>query len=114
MGAMEKDKSVIPKGYYCYRTINGKQILCPYWARLAKEPSQENGYCFFLEKSDWDINEEEGMIPGWYGDGTPLPLISAHEINWSLLWDKCKMCDVNIKEEKNSNESDTRDSKEIQ
>ena len=95
---MEKDKSVIPKGLYCYSIINGERIYCPYHNRLTKEEGglyQEDGYCKFLERSDWDINEEEGMLEGWRNDGTPVPPISAHEIKMSLLWDECKECGIN-------------------
>ena len=84
----DKDKSVIPKGYYC----DG----CPYYATMPDLPEQENGYCKFLGKSDWDLNEELGMVEGWRSDGTPLPPVSAHELCMSLLWDGCKECNINM------------------
>lgn len=84
-GGMSKDKSVIPYGYYC----DG----CPYWSLRADLPHQENGYCAFLGKSDWDMNEEAGMIQGQRFDGTPVDPVSAHDMNMSLLWDSVKECD---------------------
>ena len=46
------DITKIPKGYYCYEHIDGKQVTCPYWDLREDLPSQENGYCFFLGKSE--------------------------------------------------------------
>lgn len=94
-----KDTSVIPRGLYCYKTIDGKQINCPYWSRLTQDSwYQEDGYCAFLEQSDWDINEEIGMLEGNQRSGKAVISISAHEIKMSLLWDQCKMCDIKVEE----------------
>jgi len=90
-----KDESVIPEGLYCYSIIDGEHVGCPYHKILDGGLYQENGYCSFLEKSDWDINEEEGMLQGWRSDGKPIPPVSAHEIKMSLLWDECKECGIN-------------------
>ena len=65
---------------------------CRYWSLRDDLPHQENGYCALLRKSDWDINEEAGMLKGWCSDGKPIPPVSAHEVSMSLLWDKCKEC----------------------
>ena len=54
----------IPKGLYCY----DKNNLCPYWSMRVGKPRQENGYCSYLERGDW---EAEGV---------------------SLLWDQVKEC----------------------
>jgi len=97
-----KDTSVIPKGLYCYTYVNGEKVQCPYWKRLSKEEGglyQEDGYCAYLEQSDWDINEEVGVLEGWQSDGTPIPPISAHEMKMSLLWDECKECGINMEED---------------
>lgn len=41
----------IPKGIYCY----DKNGLCPYWDRFSHiEDKQNNGYCHFLGKGDWE------------------------------------------------------------
>lgn len=54
----------IPRGVYC----DG----CPYWRIDPARPEQENGYCLYLQKGDWDFK--------YVG----------------LLWDCCKECDVNL------------------
>lgn len=79
----------IPKGCYCY---DNKGHTCVYWSRRDDLPYQESGYCWLIGKSDWDINEEIGIVIGTRGDGTPSPPISAHDFNMSLLWDKVKEC----------------------
>ena len=78
----------IPKGFYCYNIT-----CCPFWDMDKNKPEQENGYCHYLKRGDWDINPEiyEGAI-FCYGKGVKediegLPL--------SLLWDQVKECGVN-------------------
>ena len=71
----------IPKGVYCYEILsfgkgeNGMPVaktrLCPYWDRDESKPEQSNGYCWYIEKGDW---EEDGTF---------------------LLWDQCKECGIN-------------------
>jgi len=91
-----KSKSVIPKGIYCY-----DEHYCPYWSLKKHLPEQENGYCSYLGKSDWDINEEcdrkhGGWTIGYSVDKTLVGnKISAHDCLGSLLWDMCKECKVN-------------------
>jgi hypothetical protein len=76
----EFDESKIPSGIYChghtiYKKVNDKIVninLCPYWDIDNEREKQENGYCHFIGKGDWEIGE---------GDG--------------LLWDKCKECGKN-------------------
>lgn len=69
-----KDEKYIPPGVYCYHIASKNPdatlsiLTCPYWEIKNKRPSQENGYCYFIEKGDWQ------------DDGT------------MLLWDKCKEC----------------------
>ena len=58
----------IPNGFYCYNGNN----LCPFWDIDKSKPKQNNGYCHYLKHADW---EQEYI---------------------SLIWDKCKECDVNI------------------
>lgn len=73
-----KDTSQIPaETYYCYSVVgvegNGrlKLVKCSFWSKRVDKPEQENGYCSFLEKGDW---ESEG----------------------SLLWDQVKDVDCPV------------------
>lgn len=88
----ELDKSLIPKGYYCY----DEKGICPYWSLNKNKPYQQNGYCSFLEKGDWNINKEikwKEILK----DGKKTKAKAAKEIGFpmSVLWDKCKECDIN-------------------
>lgn len=88
---------------------------CPFWdSKKGEYPDQEDGYCHYLGKSDWDINEErqhtsyvvsfsknkelEGKSVYEVFDG-PLEIdpISGKTMHFgmSLLWDQCKECGVN-------------------
>lgn len=77
---MNKDTSVIPVGMYCYEWVgtadNGDPVWknCPYWSRVDGRDEQENGYCSYMEKGDW-------------------------EFYMGLLWDQCKECGVNMGED---------------
>jgi len=64
---VENKNNKIPKGPYCYNE-NG---ICPYWSLVKDRPSQENGYCKYLKKGDW-------------------------ELETGLLWDQCKECGENF------------------
>ena len=85
---MEKDISEIPKGMYCYTCFgmgeNGKLRVkrCPYWSRRLDKPEQEDGYCGYLEKGDWD----DDFL--------------------SLLWDSVKDPDCPVKESEDENQVD--------
>ena len=61
------DRLKIPSGCYCYDE-NG---LCPYWSKRKDKPDQENGYCEYLKKGDWE-----------------------HDF-FGLLWDQVKECGEN-------------------
>jgi hypothetical protein len=85
-----KTTDVIPLGEYCYDN-NG---TCPYWELRLDRPKQENGYCAYLERGDWDTNAS-----------TQKTLTDHKGEKWSpaempfgvgLLWDQCKECGVNI------------------
>jgi len=83
----------IPWGYYCYR---GKRV-CPYWYKFEDDPEQESGYCLYLRKSDWDINDEKRDIEFWKGDKHWIEYNkSPHDLGMtnSLLWDQCKECNI--------------------
>lgn len=58
----EKGKEVIPEGIYC----DG----CPYHDYSKTHEHQDNGFCWFEEIGDWQINQ------------------------LSLLWDGCKECGI--------------------
>lgn len=68
----------IPHGSYCYKFLglseNGKFLTkrCPHWSIDRTKPEQENGYCAFLKRGDW---EQSGL---------------------SLLWDEVKECSENL------------------
>ena len=64
-------EKVIPKGDYCYDE-NG---ICPYWDIKLDKPEQENGYCKYLNRGDWEVDY------------------------LSLLWDQVKECGVNENDE---------------
>jgi len=102
----------IPNGYYCYNE-NG---VCPFWeSKKGEYPEQEDGYCHFLGKSDWELNEvkqhtyiltkanDETLVGKTvaevYGSTIPpeIDLISGKVIHFalSLIWDQCKECNVN-------------------
>ena len=90
-----KDTSVIPKGMYC-DDEDGK--ACPYWSLLTELPAQENGYCAYLGKSDWDLNEDVDKQGGcrYLNNKTgEVGRVSAHDFGCSDIWDKCKECEVN-------------------
>lgn len=57
---------LIPKGHYCY----DEHGVCPFWSIDKNHKHQDNGYCSYLKKGDWDF---EG--PG-------------------ILWDQCKECSL--------------------
>jgi hypothetical protein len=68
----EHGTSVIPYGSYCYKGDK----KCPYLDCAKNKEKQENGFCWFLGKGDWDMYD--GLL--------------------SLLWDWCKECDVHMEE----------------
>ena len=83
-----KGESVIPKGPYCYDE-NG---TCPYHDHDDEKHKQECGYCWFLNESDWEVNETlimKELKTGKESTGHKLG------IPIGLLWDLCKSCGVN-------------------
>ena len=61
-------KEKIPKGPYCYDENNH---TCPYWCLSILHDEQNNGYCHFLKRGDWE------------------------RYPFSLLWDQVKECNNN-------------------
>lgn len=96
---MKKDTTIIPKGDYCY----DESDLCPYWSTNSNYHEQDCGYCSYLEKGDWEMNDEKKWKTTYRKDGKELSdeLRSANEIGipMSLLWDQVKECGINIEEE---------------
>jgi len=70
------DEDLIPQGHYCYELLSveseGAMKIkpCHYWSRRKDKPEQENGFCGYMDKGDWEI------------DGI------------SLLWDQAKECGI--------------------
>lgn len=67
---------LIPNGWYCYSTVNTMnrcrvEGICPYWSTNDKYHHQENGYCSYLGRGDWEVE------------------------HMSLLWDMVKECGEN-------------------
>ena len=94
---MKKNKKLIPSGMYCYTIENGKPKRCPYWGiDDVHKYVNEYGYCSYLGKGDWDINEEQGVQTWTRGNDNSTFEIPAHEMPTSLLWDQCKECGINI------------------
>ena len=95
----------IPRGLYCYKyrkLIWGKNKedppkmkikICPYWEKLNNLLNQENGYCHYLKKSDYDINNDEHkeFMNVKTGEIIKAPYMP---IAMSLLWDQCKECGI--------------------
>jgi hypothetical protein len=74
---IELDESLIPAGFYCHEKFTFNEETkrcsakpCPYWGINDNYPHQENGYCRFLNRGDW----EDDHI--------------------GLLWDQVKECGI--------------------
>ena len=90
-----KDMEKIPEGLYCYDK-NGR---CPFWRTIEGREEQENGWCDFLGKGDYEINREEKEYEvTQYIDGEPHTYIEKcgpeNPSYFSLLWDECKECGI--------------------
>lgn len=112
---LKMPEKYIPSGMYCYDS-NG---TCPFWDRKPREyPSQEDGYCHYLGKSDWELNEEsqgyvvmihcptnrelEGKsIKELFNDDDIIDKVSGKKVHFgtSLLWDQCKECGINTEDD---------------
>jgi hypothetical protein len=98
---LNKGTSRIPVGYYCHQK-NDFNNICPYWSMDKTKPAQENGYCSYLEKGDWDFNAEvadmDVEVSTRNHDGTYITTIMKYRDlpPTSLLWDKCKECGIKI------------------
>jgi len=84
----------IPQGPYCYTLTDDGYFVCPYWSIREDKPEQENGYCAFLKKGDWELykdTEFTDLKTGEVTKGEDMPFSPG------LLWDQCKECGVNDK-----------------
>jgi len=93
-----KNKNLIPKGLYCYSIdSDGHEVRCFYWG-VDKDHDlpQENGYCSYLEKGDYDLNREEIWTTYFVKDGIKKEGTAAElGEKLSLLWDQVKECGIN-------------------
>lgn len=93
------DLTKIPHGDYCYDD-KGK---CPYLSYRKRYKGknlskQENGYCKYLGKGDYELNRERIYILTYpLNDPNVGVPRTAEEIGipLSLLWDSVKMCNEN-------------------
>lgn len=67
----EQCKKLIPEGSYCYKSVNGLFVHCPFHDVIPSFPKQSNGYCHYLKRGDF----QTGSL--------------------GLLWDSCKECGIN-------------------
>ena len=65
-------KKWIPKKtVYCYTRHKDKSITpCKWWSLRRNKPTQDNGFCLYLNSGDWEYSYT------------------------SLLWDMCKECGI--------------------
>ena len=109
---LEEPEKYIPYGFYCYND-NG---VCPFWeSKKGEYPDQEDGYCHYLNKSDWDLNEIKqydyiltksqnkdlvgktvAEVFGFSSDEN-IDSVSGKKVHFglSLIWDQCKECNIN-------------------
>jgi hypothetical protein len=92
---------VVPTGPYCHgHNRYGRSRVCPFWS-MNKEKAhitpwgeyQEGGYCSYLKRGDWDINNDDTRI---FEDMKTGEKLTAKEmpIGVGLLWDQCKECGI--------------------
>lgn len=109
---LQTPEKYIPFGLYCCNFTNNN--ICPFWdSKEGEFPQKEDGYCYLLQKSDWDLNEESsktakiiyshdgsmtGMTIADLEDDNDIDTISGKKCHFpmSLLWDQCKECEINM------------------
>lgn len=110
---MTTPEKYIPYGQYCYDFYNNQ--ICPFWdSKPTQYPKQEDGYCYFLGKSDWTLNEESNksakivyshagsiddmMVTDLEDDDIDPISGKKYHFPMSLLWDQCKECEINMQD----------------
>ena len=89
-------KKWIPKGMYCDN--------CKWHSYKKNLPYQENRYCKYLNKSDYQLNEEynkqeikmlvNDVNAEYYDKETTIEKEFDLHFPISLLWDGCKECGI--------------------
>jgi len=99
---MKLFEMIIPKGDYCYTSLEvkirddglpvRKVKTCPFWDKNDEKHYQEAGYCHLLGRGDWEMNDVKEYVNDKTGEKQ-----TANEIGLplSLLWDQCKECGLN-------------------
>ena len=94
------DKKLIPEGYYCEDNEGHK---CPYWNLREELPEQENSYCAFLGKCDYELNTKmakKGIKVTYVNPKNREERrteITHEHICMSMLWDGVKECEIKVK-----------------
>ena len=96
--SIQKREEKIPKGLYCY----DERGICPYWRRIDGREEQEDGWCDYLGKGDYEINREDKEVIQTTRENGKKIETKIHfnkdnppPIPMSLLWDQCKECGIN-------------------
>jgi len=91
--SMKQAKSLIPENTnYC----NKKGDICPFLCKIVGISNVENGYCSYLDKTDFELNEENGIVFWKTTEGKVFATTGPHEIPCSTLWNGIKMCKVGL------------------
>ncbi|MDD3174765.1 MAG: hypothetical protein PHF63_14105 [Herbinix sp.] len=91
------DKYIPKDTPYCYSSNKN----CPFWKNIPWLPNQQNGYCYYLNKADIEMNPErnkESKIcysKNKEDEGKSVSEILGEYFPTSLLWDQCKECGIN-------------------
>lgn len=119
---LELPEKFIPHGYYCF---DDSTEQCPFWdAKPNEYPEHEDGFCHFLNASDWDINESSASPTLVFSKNSnhigktidqifpdveidPISGKKIHLFGMSLIWDSCKECRIN-KEELNTDQDEKK------
>ncbi len=78
--------------FYCH-TDGDSNDVCPYWSLRDDLPKNENGYCSFLGKSDWDLNEEQGTVKVTNKNHKSVTQENTHIFHVSMLFEKLRGCE---------------------
>ena len=87
---IDNPEKYIPYGHYCHATLENENE-CPFWNFDNEKPEQDNGYCHYLKRGDWDLHGKGEIFNVKTGEK-----IEIEDYPWGLLWDMCKECEVNM------------------